>query len=63
MTDPRVVGGRYFSSYWQQAYTVTMIEISYGGFKWFTCAWQDGQITRHCTAWDKNDKVLTSISD
>lgn len=67
-TDPRKVGGRYFSAYWAHEYTVDAIDET-SGVKWFTVTWiptedathprqseqwrGEGYRTgRHCTAWD-----------
>jgi len=50
-TDPRIVGGRYHSGYWHSSYTVLAIE-SHNGVRWFTERDDDGQVRKHCTAWD-----------
>ncbi len=72
-TDPRTVGGRYFSGYWSQEYTVTALEMR-GGVLWLTCTWHpksesthprvsdqwdETRVTRHCTPWDaRRDEIL-----
>jgi len=58
--DPRQVGGRYFSSYWRQEYTVTAMELR-NDVIWFTVFWErDQHSTTHCTGWDhKRDQVLS----
>jgi hypothetical protein len=56
--DPRVPGGRYFCGYAQLAYQVLAAERRQG-FTWFACAWADGTVTTHATAWDpRRDVVL-----
>ncbi len=57
---PRRVGGRYMDSYWHQEYEVVSIEHNVPVWGWLmTVRWVDGQITRHCTAWGKRDRVLS----
>lgn len=52
--DPRKVGGRYFSGYWRDEYTV--LELRPAG--WLRVRWSDGHETVHATAWDpKRDRV------
>lgn len=66
MKDPRVVGGRYYCSYWQYEYTVvakdgvwitermeTPMQSNLGSPE------QVGSIKRHCTAWDSRDRVIS----
>ena len=56
--DPRKVGGRYFSGYWRQEYTVTATEVR-NATLWLTCEWADGHSTTHCTSWDaRRDRVV-----
>ena len=58
-TDPRVVGGTYRSGYWQRTYTVIEITTYPDGFTVWTCAWDDGTTTRHCTTWDaRRDSIV-----
>ena len=59
--DPRQLGGRYFSGYWRQAYTVLKIDDHgpLGETTYWLVEWDDGTLTNHCTPWDpKRDKVL-----
>lgn len=52
--DPRRVGGRYVSGYWQQTYEVVAID----GDK-ITVRWEDGRTTTHSTPWDdRKDKAV-----
>lgn len=57
--DPRVVGGRYHSGYWDIDYTVDAISVDPNGFlKSITVTDKDGSRT-HCTAWDhRRDRIL-----
>ena len=55
---PQQVGGRYLCAYWRQEYTVDAIEITEGGSIWFSVTWADGHKGRHCTSWDRRDKVI-----
>ena len=74
-TDPRQVGGRYFSAYWAHEYRVDAIDIA-GGTTWYTVTWiptedathprasqqwtGDGyHQTRHCTPWDRRDQIVS----
>ena len=72
-TDPRTVGGRYFSGYWSQEYTVNAVDLI-DGILWLTCTWHphsesthpraseqwdETRVTRHCTPWDdRRDEIL-----
>lgn len=57
-TDPRVVGGRYHSAYWDIDYTVEAIVFGPNGFmETITVTDKDGTRT-HATAWDGRDRVL-----
>jgi hypothetical protein len=57
-TDPRVVGGRYHSAYWDIDYTVNAITFGPNGFlEAITVTDNDGTRT-HTTAWDSRDRVL-----
>lgn len=57
-TDPRVVGGRYHSAYWDLDYTVEAITFRPNGFMaTITVTDKDGTRT-HATAWDGRDRVL-----
>lgn len=63
--DPRVVGGRYWSGYWHQSYTITAIESdATSGRRVLTARWSDGRVTRHMTAWDERqgDRIVTAGS-
>lgn len=52
--DPRRVGHRYFSGYWQQTYEV----IAINGDN-ITARWEDGRTTTHATRWDeRKDKAV-----
>jgi hypothetical protein len=55
-TDPRKVGGGYWSGYWQMSYRVTAM---HGGT--ITAEWADGTVTTHQTPWDaRRDVILTT---
>ena len=57
--DPRKVGGRYLSGYWQEEYEVTAMWTEHGT-QWLTCKWAAGHSTSHCTAWDsRRDRVVS----
>lgn len=57
-TDPRVVGGRYHSAYWDSDYTVNAITLGPNGFmESITVTDKDGTRT-HATAWGDRDRVL-----
>ncbi|BBX09480.1 hypothetical protein [Mycolicibacterium aichiense] len=61
-SDPRVVGGTYFSGYWRMEYVVLEMD-TVGDLTWFTVGWQDDRITTHCTAWDpRRDRVISQPS-
>lgn len=69
--DPRKPGGRYWSGYWQEEYTVEAMfsqirpEIPGWGHSdgWMTVRWADGHTTTHCTAWDeRRDRVLAGTN-
>lgn len=52
--DPRRVGRRYYSGYWQQAYEVLAVDGDE-----ITALWDDGRTTTHRTRWDeRNDKAV-----
>lgn len=55
---PQQVGGTYFNYYWKQSYVVDA--IVWNNDSWMIhVTWEDGQRSRHCTAWDhKKDRVL-----
>ena len=56
---PQVPGGRYFCSYWRKEYTVLFIDWTTNRDSWLmTVKWEDGRISRHCTAWDKKDQII-----
>lgn len=56
--DPRVVGGRYRSHYWDSEYVVLAISFTdYGFLESITV--RDDQGTRiHATGWDERDEIL-----
>ena len=53
---PRLPGKRYVCSYWQLGYRVLALG-SYLGTReqWLVCLWDDGERTRHSTAWSRDD--------
>lgn len=54
IADPREIGGRYYSGYWNKEYTVTGLDAG-----WIMAEWEDGEITEHYTAWDaKRDRIV-----
>jgi len=60
--DPRRIGGRYWSGYWQSVYTVTGIDDRHGwwGERLLTVQWPDGHSTTHSTPWDeRRDRVVS----
>lgn len=56
--DPRVVGGTYWSSYWNANYTVLHVDHSDRYTTWYRVRWDDGLTTQHCTTWDSRDRVV-----
>lgn len=56
--DPRMVGGRYRSHYWDSEYEVLDISFTaHGVLKFITV--RDGQGARtHSTGWDERDEIL-----
>jgi hypothetical protein len=44
-----IVGATYFSTYWQERYTVLREDMTYIGTPGITVEWEDGRHTTHCT--------------
>jgi len=57
---PRRVGGRYFSGYWREEYTVLAIQWDMPVWGWqMTVHWADGHVTSHSTWWEAGrDRVV-----
>lgn len=53
---PRVVGGQYWDCYWGKDYTVEAIS---GDRLSMTVRWATGEVTTHCTWWEKRDRVVS----
>lgn len=56
--DPRVVGGRYWCSYWGKEYVVLAISPIVEPFRFVSVQWEDGTVTHHSTPWDKRDRIV-----
>lgn len=65
---PQVVGGRYFSYYWGDEYTLLAIDRNPpNGQLWSITEATDAEraagVSRtHCTAWDRRDRVIRQPS-
>jgi hypothetical protein len=63
LREPRVAGGRYWSGYWAQPYSVETIDVTpHGSLMHIVVRWEhDGRITSHFTAWNPTwDRIIDS---
>jgi hypothetical protein len=56
--DPRVVGGRYRSHYWDCEYEVLAISFTVHGAVEFITVRDDQGARTHATSWDESDEIL-----
>lgn len=56
--DPRVIGRKYWSAYWNDTYIVLDKAPVTDDF-WIRVQWSDGHIGTHCTSYDhKRDREV-----
>jgi hypothetical protein len=56
--DPRVVGGRYRSGYWQLEYTVNGITVDDRGWLTSITVTDKNGTRTHGTYWDQRDQII-----